>query len=84
MRPRLWLAADFTWYSGGQVTTEHVVSSSPQSNSRGGLTLSVPLPARQSLKFAYSSGLVSRTGTDFNTFAISWQLAWFDKRFRAK
>jgi hypothetical protein len=84
MRPRLWVSADFTWYNGGQVTTDGAPASIGANNSRGGVTLSVPLPASQSLKFAYSTGLIARSGTDFNTLAIIWQLAWFDKRSRSK
>lgn len=79
MRPRLWVAADYTWYGGGRVTIDHQPGPIPKSNSRGGLTLSVPLPARQSLKFAYNTGLVLRSGADFNTLQLIWQLSWLDK-----
>ena len=80
IRPRLWMAADYTWYSGGRVTIDRVRSPSAVSSSRAGLTLSVPLPQRMSLKFAYSPGLTARTGADFNTLQVVWQLSWLDKK----
>jgi Putative MetA-pathway of phenol degradation len=76
-RPQLWLAADMTWYGGGATSVDNGPLSVGQNNSRAGLTLSLPLSKRQSLKAAYSSGTTSRLGTDFRTPGITWQLAWF-------
>jgi hypothetical protein len=39
----------------------------------------VPLRAGQSLKFAASTGTSARTGTDFDSFLVAWQIAWFDR-----
>jgi hypothetical protein len=76
-RPRLWLAADATWYQGGAAAIDEGPSTIRQNNSRAGLTFSVPLGKSQSLKFAYSTGTTSRLGTDFDTIGIAWQLSWF-------
>jgi len=76
-RPRLWLAADVTWYRGGSVSIDHGPSTIPQNNSRAGLTFSLPVSARQSMKFAYSTGTSSRVGAEFDTIAIAWQFSWF-------
>ena len=55
-RPRLWLSAGWTHYTGGRTTVDSVRKSDWQDNDRYGLTLSIPLSTRQSLKFAASQG----------------------------
>ena len=44
-----------------------------QSNSRYGLTLSVPVAQRQSLKLNWNDGATTRIGSDFSTWGIAWQ-----------
>jgi hypothetical protein len=58
-----------------------VESSLPLDNSRVGLTLSMPVGDRYSLKASYSSGLVVQKGSNFNTVAIAWQVLWLSPRF---
>jgi outer membrane putative beta-barrel porin/alpha-amylase len=77
-RPRLWIAADMTWYRGGAATVDHGAPIGEQNNSRAGVTFSVPLGAKQSLKFAYSDGTTARIGSDFKTLNLAWQFSWFD------
>ena len=72
-RPRLWAALDATWYGGGDVSVEGGEPIGGMSNSRLGATASFPMGRQQSLKIAYSSGVVVRTGTDFKTFSVGWQ-----------
>jgi len=72
----IWLALDATGYHGGKTTTNGITSSDLQSNTRLGLTASLPVNAKQSLKLAASTGLSTRTGTDFDTVAAVWQYAW--------
>jgi len=72
----LWLALDATSYHGGQTTTNSVRSNDLQSNDRFGLTASLPINAKQSVKLAASTGVSTRTGTDFDTLAAVWQYAW--------
>jgi hypothetical protein len=78
VKPRLWLAADATWYSGGRSTVDGIERADLQRNSRIGGTLSLPLPRQQSLKILASTGATTRAGTDFQTFAVAWQFSWFD------
>jgi hypothetical protein len=78
IRPRLWLAADATYYTGGAVTIDGTTSTGRQSNVRAGVTASVPLAQRQSLKFSYSNGAVTRVGGNYRTIAVAWQYAWND------
>jgi hypothetical protein len=72
----IWLAVDATRYRGGETTTNGVASNDLQSNVRVGLTASVPLNPRQSVKLYASTGVSTRTGTDFDTVGAVWQYAW--------
>jgi hypothetical protein len=76
-KPRLWLAFDGTWYSGGSTQVEGSEPAGAVSNSRIGTTLSLPVGQRQSFKVSYSAGVVVRTGTDFRTIAVGWQWLFF-------
>jgi hypothetical protein len=72
-KPRLWLAVDTTWYSGGSAQVEGGNPTVAVNNARLGATLSLPASRRQSFKITYSSGIAVRTGSDFRTIAIGWQ-----------
>jgi Putative MetA-pathway of phenol degradation len=76
-RPRLWLAADGTWYSGGRTTIDGVEKADLQRNTRLGVTLSLPIAQRQSVKISASRGATTRIGSDFTSIAAAWQLSWF-------
>jgi Putative MetA-pathway of phenol degradation len=77
LRRGLWAALDSTWYGGGANSVNGAPPSERQSNSRIGATVSLPLPARQSIKVAYSSGVSGTIGAKFTTLTISWQRVWF-------
>jgi hypothetical protein len=77
-RRSLWLAVNATHYDGGRTEIDGVANADRQSNMRIGLTISIPLGARQSLKLAWSDGASVRTGNDFITAAVAWQYAWLD------
>jgi hypothetical protein len=79
VRPRLWLALDSTWYGGGDSSINGGPSTGRQSNSRAGVTCSLPLGKMQSVKISYSNGVTARVGSKFNTVAVSWQFLWFDR-----
>jgi outer membrane putative beta-barrel porin/alpha-amylase len=72
----IWLAVDATRYRGGRTSSGDVLNRDLQSNTRVGLTASVPINRRQSVKLAASRGVSTRTGTDFDTLAAIWQYAW--------
>ena len=78
-RPRLWLAGDATYYTGGRTTVNGGAKSDTQSNSRLGVTLAVPTGRRHSLKVAWATGFTTRLGGDFDTLAIGWQVLWFGR-----
>lgn len=75
-KPRLWLALDGTWYSGGGARVDEGAPIGKVNNARLGATLSVPAGHRQSFKIAYSSGVTVRSGTNFRTVAVGWQWLW--------
>jgi hypothetical protein len=77
-RPRLWLAADATYYTGGRSTLDGVEKDDGLRNSRFGLTAAFPLGRRQSLKVAWTSGVSTRVGGDFDSVTAAWQILWFD------
>jgi hypothetical protein len=81
-KPRLWLAFDATWYSGGRTTVDDVLKGDLQRNSRLGATLSFPVRRKQSIKASFSTGATTRAGSDFNTFALAWQVSWFGRTLR--
>jgi hypothetical protein len=76
LRPRLWVALDATWYSGGTTTIDGANRGDLQRNSRVGVTVSCPVAAKQSLKLTYSTGATTRVGGDFSTLALAWQVVW--------
>ncbi len=76
IRPRLWVAADATWYGGGEVRVDEGEPFVPYRNTRIGATLALPVGARQAIKVAWSTGLRAQSGSDFRTIAVAWQTAW--------
>jgi hypothetical protein len=76
-RPRLWAAFEFTYYAGGSTTINGQPQNDRQGNTRGGLTLAIPVTSHQSVKLAWSRGVSTRFGSEFETIGIAWQLVWF-------
>ncbi len=75
-RRGMWAALDGTYYWGGKSTTNGVEGNDLQKNTRVGLTFVLPLNIHHSLRFTASSGVSTRTGTDYNTIGIVWQYRW--------
>jgi hypothetical protein len=65
-RSGAWAALDGTYYWGGHSTTDGVEGDDLQKNTRVGFTVSVPVNIRNSLKLLASTGVSTRTGTDFH------------------
>jgi hypothetical protein len=78
-RKGMWAAIDGTYYGGGRTTVDGVVDNNLQSNTRLGATFSLPLSQQHSLKFYGSTGVSTRTGTDFQAVGIAWQIRWGGK-----
>lgn len=79
IRPKMWLALDATYYTGGKSSINDVYKDDRQNNSRIGATFVFPVLKRSSIKLAASTGAIVRSGADFNTYSIGWQTTWVDK-----
>lgn len=77
IQPLLWVALDWTYYTGGRSSVDGVEMDDRQTNSRVGATLVLPVGKRHSVKFAYSTGAIIRSGADFSTFSVGWQTSFF-------
>jgi len=75
-RPGLWLAVDGVYYTGGRTTVDGVRGDDLQENTRLGLTLAVPVNKNHSIKLYAGTGVVTRTGSDFDTIGIALQTRW--------
>jgi hypothetical protein len=78
LKPRLWIAFDATWYTGGTAIVDHAEKGDLQRNSRIGATTSIPLTQQHSIKFAVSKGATTRIGADFTTVSGAWQISWIN------
>jgi outer membrane putative beta-barrel porin/alpha-amylase len=79
LRPRAWVAGDLTWYAGGATSVDDGPATARQNNTRYGVTFAWPLGQRQSIKASYAAGAIVRSGADFRTFAVTWQVFWIDR-----
>jgi hypothetical protein len=80
---RLWISADFNYWRGGRTSVNDVTAQgSLQANSRVGVTGSMPLTRRQTLKVSYSDGLVVSVGGKFKTVSVGWQYGWLGMPFK--
>jgi len=76
-KPRLWLSADATFYTGGRTTVNGVARADLQRNSRLGVTLALPVGRCSALKVAWASGFTTRVGADFDSLGVAFQTVWF-------
>ena len=72
----IWAAVDGTYYFGARTTINGVQSNNELSNSRFGATFALPVNKYNSIKLYVSTGLFTRTGTNFTTGGIAWQYRW--------
>ncbi len=84
LRPRMWIAGNATYYTGGVSYVNDVPTDTRQANSRVGLTFSLPLGTRHSIKLSYANGVTSRIGSNFSTYGIAYQFFWLDRPRPAK
>jgi hypothetical protein len=79
IQPLMWVALDWTYYTGGRSSVDGVEMNDRQTNSRIGATLVLPVGKRHSVKFAYSTGAIVRSGADFTSISAGWQTTFFGK-----
>lgn len=71
-RPGLWAALDLNYYDGGQTVIDGVPNADLQRNARIGITFAYPFAKRHVIKAAYSGGVVTESGNDFDTLQVSY------------
>jgi hypothetical protein len=69
----MWLALDANYFWGGRSSVDGQEGSDLQKNSRLGLTWSIPLAKRHSLRLAAHTGAFTRVGADFDIASLSYQ-----------
>jgi len=72
----IWGAFDANYYAGGRTTADHILNNDMQQNWRGGATLAFPLSRQHSIKLYGSTGVLARTGSNYDNVGISWQYRW--------
>jgi hypothetical protein len=74
--PRIWLAGDTNYYTGGQTSVDGVKHPDVQHSSRVGSTFSWGITPRHSLRASLSFGAYSTIGGDFTSVAVGYNYAW--------
>jgi hypothetical protein len=69
----IWVAADATFYTGGQSRVDGNKNDDNLENSRAGVTLALPVSRANSIKLYYSTAISGRRGSEFDTTGIAWQ-----------
>ena len=75
-RSGIWMAIDGNYYTGGRTTVDGARKNNLQQNSRTGVTVALPVDKHHSVKVYASTGLSTRTGSDFDLFGLAWQYRW--------
>jgi hypothetical protein len=68
-----WISLNGNFYSGGQSSVNGDEVDDRQENSRWGVTFSMPVTPRNSVKLYASTGVVTKIGSDFDSYGIAWQ-----------
>lgn len=74
--PRIWLALNANYFTGGRTSIDGVRKDDLQKNSRIGLTLSLPTGRGKSLKLAAHTGAFTSIGADFDIISLTYQVVW--------
>jgi hypothetical protein len=72
----IWAAFDANYYTGGRTTKDNRVADDLQQNWRVGGTLAFPINRQNSIKINGSTGVFSRTGSNYDIVGIAWQYRW--------
>lgn len=81
-KPGIWLAISGGTIGLGETTINGVEQDDLQRNSRFGAAFAYRINKYHVLKIAYTSGVSTRYGADFNTILLAYQFMWFDKSIK--
>ncbi len=73
-RPGTWIGLNTLYLTGGETTIDGVDREDLQSNSRLGVSLTVPFARRHNLMFKVSSGVTTRIGADFDNYQLVYSV----------
>ena len=76
IKPGFWASLDANYYYGGESQLGGQHHADLQRNSRLGATLVFPVQLRHAIKFSYSSGVATRSGGDYDLYAVSYIFGW--------
>ncbi len=72
----IWGALDTNYWTGGRTITDGNIADNRQENFRVGATFAFPVTRQNSIKLYGSTGVYSRTGSDYDVMGIAWQFRW--------
>jgi hypothetical protein len=72
----IWVSLDGSYFKGVRTTVNGVKGHNEQENVRAGVTLALPVDHQNSIKFNASTGLYTRTGSEFSVLGVAWQYRW--------
>ena len=72
----VWMSLDGTYLTGGRTTVNGVRGDNEQTNTRAGFTLALPVDRHNSIKLNASTGISTRTGSEFSAIGVAWQYRW--------
>jgi len=72
----IWAALSATYYAGGRTSIDGLTNNDLQQNWRTGFTLALPVNRYHSIKLFASSGVSTRTGTNYDVLGLAWQYRW--------
>ena len=79
-KPRLWCSVDGNFWFGGVASLNSAVNpATRQTSSRVGVTASLPLSKRQSIKVGYSYDAYARFGGNYQNVSVAWQYSWLGR-----
>ena len=76
IRPGFWASLDLNYYVGGRTTIDGVEQTDLQRNSRIGATLVLPFKKRHAIRAALSTGTITESGGDFESFSLHYAYVW--------
>ena len=76
IRAGFWASLDANFYVGGSTRVGNGEKINLQRNSRIGITTTFPIRGRHALRGSFSTGAVTESGGDFESFALSYIYAW--------
>ncbi len=77
---RMWIAADWTFYTGGRSQINGQDRPDYLGNTRWGATFGIAVTPRQGIKVSYFKGVRTRVGSDIGSLGISYNLIWLKGR----